>query len=115
LEQIKLGGIIPDLAASELGQELNIAWLQWTPQLGDPAPISATDPTPWSINGFTDAPVAALTVGRASTGPGPGPGPAPPPSGGGGGGGASEGFTFIVLLMLLTLRRCLRRVVDQVA
>jgi hypothetical protein len=79
IAQVKLSGFIPEFAAQALGQKLNFALLQLTPELHTPATIAATDVTPWALGGFSDAPGTSILV-RAQA-----------PAGGGGGGGSGAG------------------------
>jgi hypothetical protein len=62
LDQVKLSGTIPDLAADLVGTDLNFALLQLTPELYDPQVVTGTDTTPWSLGGFEDVTGSDLTV-----------------------------------------------------
>lgn len=77
--QLKLGGVIPDLAASAIGFEPNVALLQLTPELHEPWDVWTSDRTPFALGGFTSISGTPIRVA------------APDPSGGGGGGGGGGG------------------------
>ncbi len=83
LGQIKIGGYVGDNLESVLGDDPNFAMLQITPTLYDPVSVWSSDTTPWSLDGFTEKPQAALVVGLPGSSVGGG--------GGGSGGGGNNG------------------------
>jgi hypothetical protein len=62
LDQAKFTGVIPDLASSLLGTDLNFALLQLTPQLYSPQVVDASDTTPWTLAGFSDVTGSPLSI-----------------------------------------------------
>jgi hypothetical protein len=102
LVQTKLSGTVPELAADLLGQDLNLALLQLTPEIGSPQTILATDASPWALSGFADVPAGPLQVPLIPASGGAGSGGGGVDSGGGGGG--LDGLTILALLGFLFLR-----------
>lgn len=119
--QLKLGGVIPDLAASAIGFEPNVALLQLTPELHQPWDVWTSDRRPFALGGFTSVAGTPLQVaipgpsgggggggGGSGGGAGGGGGSAGGGGSGGGGGGALGGLS-ILALWALTLYRRLRQ------
>lgn len=112
--QLKLGGVIPDAAASAFGFGTNVALLQLTPQLHEPWDVWTSDRRPFPLGGFTTITGTAISIATPDAGGG-GSGGGSSGGGGdsGGGGGGAMGVLSLLALWVLTSYRCIRRAVPD--
>lgn len=113
--QLKLGGVIPDAAASAFGFGTNVALLQLTPQLHEPWDVWTSDRRPFPLGGFTTITGTAISIATPDAGGGGSGGGSSGGGGGdsGGGGGGAMGVLSLLALWVLTSYRCIRRAVPD--